>query len=182
MPKIKWLLIALLLPIVALAETVPEYTPQQWFCGCDCARYVALQKQGCTNEHIADWAREAALSTYSYGFGNIHAALQRAMIYFAPNAWDHFRLALLASQNLAWVATHRALLVPQATERPRVQPLALQGGRQFWRVHVPLTLHIQTAHANHQVDYIVNMLVMQMHPERDLQGLKIVDYRVTELS
>src|SRR5438067_982763 len=101
-------LIALIFSFTSYSKITPSAAPlldknEKNLCHCNCDESAALFHAPITNDNLVNWSTTAALSVFSYGFGNYTTSLENSSRYFTPQGWAQFKRALFKSGNLETV-------------------------------------------------------------------------------
>lgn len=147
-------------------------------CTCDCDNKILYKGGQVTNQSLAAWAKEAATSAYTFGFGNYEVALRKASQYFTPQGWEQFRSALNQSGNLEIIVENKLLVTAiPAGEASHVQKVALNH-RDGWKLEIPLVMKYDSAKGTLQKPVKVTMSIVQTNPQAGLQGLGVEQFIV----
>lgn len=145
-------------------------------CGCNCENKIIYKQAKVNYKNLVTWAKEATVATYSYGFGNYKAALEKASQYFTPQGWDEFANALRHSHNLEIVAAHRLLMKAIPAGEPTVVKAKTQSGQQAWRIELPIMVKYENSDTTVREPLKITMQVIQTEPHKGVQGLGITQF------
>lgn len=175
-------LLVCLLPIAAYAGVhtrVPNYAhvnnPQ---CSCNCENKIVYSTAKVTYKNLVTWAKEAATSSYTYGFGNYEFALQKASQYFTENGWKEFAEALEKSGNLDIIYRKKLLLSAIPNGEPKSIKRTKIHGRDGWIIELPILIKYESDSATTRQSFMVTMSIVHGPAHRGVQGLGIEQFVV----
>jgi intracellular multiplication protein IcmL len=114
---------------------------------------------------IEDFAKEAAINSYSYDYVNYREIINDATNrYFTEHGRKAFMKSLDDSGNLERVVKGRLIMKAYVTTSPQLESEGTEGSRRYWTVHVPLAIDFyvsgSTGPTNSQ-DFLAEVKVMQ---------------------
>lgn len=173
----------LVLPLLSLlsASTVfaaqiqiPSYTHENNpSCSCSCENRIIFRHDKITFKSLTAWAKEAAVMSLSYGFGNYETALKKASQYYTEQGWNEFTEALRASGNLDIIVRDRLLVKAIPAGQPRVIKQKVVNGQPVWEIELPVLLKYENAEQTIREPMKVSMTVVQTKNKSDVQNLGI---------
>lgn len=125
----------------------------------------ATETGAVTPAGITEFAKEAALASYSYDYVNYRATINDVTSRFYTEAGRKALLGSLdTSGNLERVVKGRLIMRTFATNAPQIETDGMEGAARFWLVHVPIAIEFysgaSTSPTNVQ-DYLAIVKVVQ---------------------
>ena len=131
-----------------------------------------------TPASLQDFAKEAAINSYSYDYVNY-----RDLIGEATNRWYNergrkaFLKSLDESGNLERVVKGRLIMKSFATNAPQLESEGRQGTQRFWIVNVPIAIEFYVGGSgspNNIQDFVAEVKVMQEQASAaNLKGIAV---------
>ncbi|MDQ2993505.1 MAG: type IVB secretion system apparatus protein IcmL/DotI [Pseudomonadota bacterium] len=125
---------------------------------------------------LLQWANQAAIESYTFGFDNYVESLEGAKQYFTPNGWDDFQAALEKSQLLSTVIDKKLKVSAVTTGAPVIISQGFIFGIYQWRVQMPLLVTYESASEKKQSKMLVTLVIARVSTRDVLKGIAVTQF------
>lgn len=151
-------------------------------CTCDCDNRLIFTKAKVDYKTLVKWSQEAAIASYSYGFGNYDTALKKASQYYTPSGWESFSAALSASNNLNIVQKNKLLVKAIPIGKAKIELVKNAKKQKTWKIELPMLVKYENSRTTTHDSLKVHMTVVQQNAKAGVQGLGIASFIATRIS
>jgi hypothetical protein len=135
------------------------------------------QATGVNSETIVSFAKDAALSAFTYDYKTYDDSLKKTSSYFTKEGWAEFQKALAASKNLDTVKKEQ-LAVNAELDGPAIlqKQEVIAGGGKVWRVDVPIKVSYSGNNNQLSQRLVVHLGIVPVANEVNKSGVAITQF------
>ncbi len=116
------------------------------------------------------WARDAAVSTYTYRADDIQGSLRNSSNYFTISGWQDFYHALKASRNLETIRTKNYTVSAKSVEIPQILERGVVDDTYSWRIQCPIEVLMHSDTGDVTQKLMITMKVRRTNNQTDRNG------------
>lgn len=123
---------------------------------------------------IQNWTETAIKNIFSFNFVNIDERLEKNRVYFTPDGYEAFKIALNASKQLETVKklSVEVWLTPTG-DAAIVKQGYVTKNLKYWNIEVPAIITYNSASAPDNRNVIVSVTVVQVPTTENPNGIEI---------
>lgn len=137
-------------------------------------RLPVLGTPALTVEKITEWSERAVIDIFQFGFRNYEQRMAVNSVYFTPAAWNDFTASMERTNLLETVRSQRQVVVLTPLEPAQLIDLASVGGRQVFRVEIPVIITFIGGEKPHYQRQYMELFLVPVPPEKSPEGLAII--------
>lgn len=175
-----WLLIMALAQATLLGYMNWSQPKPRYFASTKTGRLVPLHPLSepvLTDHYLLQWASQVARLAYNVGFVHFNKDIDRAKVYFSPDAWQEFLKSIDSSGFKNIVVGRKLQASAVVSGAPVILNRAIIGGRFTWRVQMPVLVTFESANQRTQRRYIVTMDIQRVPVLIATQGIRVMDFQ-----
>lgn len=132
-----------------------------------------LNRPSLTTVGMLNWARDAAVLSFSYQHANITPWLQDYAQYFTLRGWTHYYNALRISGNMEKVKQEKIIVSATPLQPPKMLWQGVDLGVYTWHIQMPLLVQYERADGTAtQQKLLVNMMLSRTDRGKNGVGIE----------
>lgn len=137
-------------------------------------RLPVLNTPALTVEKITSWSERAVIDIFQFNFRNYQQRMAVNSVYFTPAAWNDFTASMERTSLLETVRSQRQFVVLTPLEPAQLVDLASVGGRQVFRVEIPVIITFIGGERPAYQRQFLELFLVPVPPEESPEGLAII--------